>query len=416
MPPNDASAAYADVLAGTPYRALKRLGMGGMGEVFEAEHVALAKRVVVKLLRAELSKDPKLATRLKVEGQVLARLSSPYLVAVSDCGSTPAGRAFLVMERLYGRTLDLELRRRGQLPIHEAVGVALNILAGLEVVHAAGFVHRDIKASNVFLCNAAEGQKRVAKVLDFGIVKVLAAAAGGLPTMAPTGEGLVVGTPRAVSPEQARGQRVDARSDIYSVGVLLYTMVVGHDPFVHLTDMYELLQAHLEQTPSAPSSAARQPIPRELDRVILRMLEKKPDNRYASARETADALARFAAPPAPPAAVPAKNGDEDVTLAFAPVASPAAGPAAPRTAPAPSPAEVADVNEGMAPTTIYRPPTRSRPESPARAIELYTAAGSSPSPSPRRRRSRFVRVMLLSALCFWALVGLSWVLLVFLKR
>jgi eukaryotic-like serine/threonine-protein kinase len=282
-----------DRLAGTPYRAVAALGQGGMGEVFEAEHRALRKRVVVKLLRAELAHDPRFCDRLRVEAQTLAALSSPHLVAVSDLGETPDGQPYLVMERLHGRTLRQELDARGALPPREAIAIVRQVLAGLAAAHRAGIIHRDVKLDNVFLC-AAEGEAPpLVKVLDFGVAKILEQP-GASPTFeAPryaTEEGVLVGTPRSVAPEQVRCQRVDGRTDVYAAGLLLYTLVAGRGPFLY-ADLLAVLRAHLREDPAPPSQRAPRPIPPALDRAILRALAKRPEDRFPSAGAFAEALA-----------------------------------------------------------------------------------------------------------------------------
>ncbi|WP_437571449.1 serine/threonine-protein kinase [Sorangium sp. So ce542] len=298
-----------DELEGTPYRALRRLGRGGMGEVFEAEHRALRKRVVVKLVRRALAGDPRFADRLRVEAQALAAVSSPHVVAVLDLGRTPAGRPYLVMERLEGRTLGEELARRGALPVAEAIDVVRQVLAGLAAAHRVGLVHRDVKLDNVFLCapgSAAPGGGRVAKLLDFGVAKVLdggvdPGAVGAERPFAlegpayPTEAGLLVGTPRTASPEQARCRPVDARADVYAVGLLMYTLLVGHGPFAHLDDALEVLRAHVLEAPCPPSLRAAQAIPPALDRAVLRALAKRPEERFQSAEAFAAELGRIAA-------------------------------------------------------------------------------------------------------------------------
>ncbi|WP_437781586.1 serine/threonine-protein kinase [Sorangium sp. So ce1097] len=296
-----------DALEGTPYRALRALGRGGMGEVVEAEHRALRKRVVVKLVRRALADDPRFADRLRVEAQALAAVSSPHVVAVLDLGQTPAGRPYFVMERLEGWTLGEELQRRGALPVVEAIELVRQVLAGLAAAHRVGVVHRDVKLDNVFLCApgaAAPGGARVAKVLDFGVAKVLdgalADAAPGAPPAVdgpayPTDAGLLVGTPRTASPEQARCQPVDARADVYAVGLLMYTLVVGHGPFAHVEDALGVLRAHVMETPAPPSRYAAQRIPAALDRAVLKALAKRPEERFQSAEAFGEELGRIGA-------------------------------------------------------------------------------------------------------------------------
>jgi serine/threonine-protein kinase len=278
-----------DPLAGTPYRALFPLAEGGMGELFEAEQLALGKRVVVKLLREELLDDPTMEARLRLEAQVAGRLSHPNLVAVLDYGKTPAERPYLVMEKLNGRTLREELHHRGAFSIADAVAVLVQTLAGLDAVHRAGLVHRDVKLGNLFLCEPEAGH-RVVKLLDFGVVKVLARRDRmPAPLAIPTGDGCVVGTPRYVAPEQIVGI-VDPRGDLYAAGIVLYWLLTGCDPFSHHRDPLALLRAHAGEAPEPPSRRMSRPIPEALDAAILRALAKQPGDRFASAADFSAAL------------------------------------------------------------------------------------------------------------------------------
>jgi serine/threonine-protein kinase len=272
-----------------------------MGEVIEAEHAALGKRVVVKLLHAQFADRVDLVDRMRVEAQALARLAHPNLVVVNDFGQTREGRTYLVMERLWGRTLRDELRGRGALPPLEAIEYVRQALAGLAAAHDAGVVHRDVKLDNIFLCDAAAGSgdaaaRRVIKLLDFGIAKVI----GGdqrapAPLAYPTEEGIAVGTPRFFSPEQARGQRVDGRTDVYATGIVLYTLLAGRGPFDHISALFELTRAHAMEKPAPPSEYARQRIAPSLERAIMRALEKKPEDRFPSAAVFSAELAKIAA-------------------------------------------------------------------------------------------------------------------------
>ncbi|MDC0684601.1 serine/threonine-protein kinase [Sorangium atrum] len=286
------------LLDGTPYRPVRRLGRGGMGEVIEAAHVGLDKPVVVKLLHRDLNREPRLVERMRVEAQSLARLAHPNLVTVTDFGRTAEGRTFLVMERLYGRTMREELAARGALPATEALDLVTQTLAGLAAAHGAGIVHRDVKLENLFVCDADAQGRRVVKVLDFGIAKVVAPRGDGrapAPSLYQTEEGVLVGTPRYLSPEQACGLAVDARTDVYAAGVVLYTLVAGRDPFEHMRRVHELVRAHASEVPAPPSSHAPRLVPPELDRAIMRALEKRPELRFPDAAAFAAELSRIAA-------------------------------------------------------------------------------------------------------------------------
>ncbi|WP_437777697.1 serine/threonine-protein kinase [Sorangium sp. So ce1097] len=286
------------LLYGTPYRPVRRLGRGGMGEVIEAAHVGLDKPVVVKLLHRDLNREPRLVERMRVEAQSLARLAHPNLVTVTDFGRTAEGRTFLVMERLHGRTMREELAARGALPALEALDLVMQALAGLAAAHGAGIVHRDVKLENLFVCDADARGRRVVKVLDFGIAKVVAPGGDGrapAPSLYQTEEGVLVGTPRYLSPEQACGLAVDARTDVYAAGVVLYTLVAGRGPFEHVRPVHELLRAHASEIPAPPSCHAPRPVPPELDRAVMRSLEKRPELRFPDAAAFAAELSRIAA-------------------------------------------------------------------------------------------------------------------------
>jgi serine/threonine-protein kinase len=323
-----------------------------MGEVVLAEHLGLGKQVVIKLLHEQFIKDSTVAQRMQVEARSLAALASPHIVQVTDFGQTVTGRTYIVMERLVGRTLGVELRERGALPVVEAIGYVVQVLTGLEAAHAMGIIHRDIKPDNIFLCDATKDSPRTIKILDFGLAKVLDVATNvGRPAIPhlQTEQGGVVGTPRVVAPEQACGKPVDARTDVYATGMLLYTLIAGRGPFAHLTDMIELLKANVMEQPDPPSRIAEQRIPPALDAAILRALAKSPADRFPSAEAFATELRRIAATLANPRsasteplpvtagaaravsanAAPQRNtrndGDDDPTVQLSGAATAAAG-------------------------------------------------------------------------------------------
>src|SRR5690606_3770089 len=266
------------------YRAIQELGRGGMGEVFLCEHVGLGSKVVVKLLHAELSDKSALVDRMRLEAQALARLNQPNIVRVTDFDRTPTGRPFFVMEFLPGRSLaDLVAERGGVLPVPEAVNMVRQALAGLGAAHQAGMVHRDIKLDNLFVADATghDGQVRpTIKILDFGVAKVLAPTGDApAPLAVPTKTGMVVGTPLFFAPEQARGQKLDHRADIYAMGLVLYNLLAGRGPFDDAANITEMARAHVFKVPDPPSRLAPQPVSAELDAIVLRAVQKKPEDR-----------------------------------------------------------------------------------------------------------------------------------------
>ena len=300
------SASQSDPLAGTAYRAVRRIGKGAMGDVFEAEHTGLRRRVAVKLLSPLLVADPVFVDRLRLEAQALASIRHPNVVLVHDHATTPAGVPYLVMELLHGRTLHELWRERGTLPLLEALALMDQICAGLAVIHAAGLTHRDLKPANVFLCDSEQRGRPLVKLLDFGIVKVTRRQSGAVaPLLHPTEQGQMIGTPRFMAPEQVRGDGCDARTDIYAAGVLLYMLLAGRDPFHHHRGEVALLTAHAMEPPPPPSIVAPQPIPAAVEAVILRALAKRPADRFASVADFAAALraagpGASTTPPRPP--------------------------------------------------------------------------------------------------------------------
>ncbi len=287
--------ALAAELADTPYVPLQIIGRGGMGALIEVEHKNLRRKLVMKILRE--SGRPDLEDRLRVEAHALAQLSHPNVLGIVDFARTPTGRPFLVAERLFGRTLREHLEHHGRLSVVEAVDLTRQALAGLSAAHRLGIVHRDVKLENLFVCDTHEGPL-VLKVIDFGIAKIVEAEPGrGLavePPMVPTDEGMMMGTPSFMSPEQITSTSVDHRADLYGMGVVLYRLLVGRHPFV-CNDALEYARAHAMQIPEPPSKLV--PLPPGLDAVVLKALEKRPDDRYATAKDMIVALDPFMVQP-----------------------------------------------------------------------------------------------------------------------
>ncbi|HYQ40475.1 MAG TPA: protein kinase [Polyangiaceae bacterium] len=271
-----------EVIAGTRYRVLGLIGVGGMGSVYEVEHIELGKRFVLKALLRELSRRDDLVHRLRNEWRALARLQHESIVNVTDAGTSGNGVPFYVMERLDGDTLAEVLRQKRRLHVLDAVNVAASVLEALSAAHDIGIIHRDVKPANVFIVSGGG-----VKLLDFGIAKIADA------TEVVTARGLAVGTPRYMSPEQARGERVDGRSDIYASALILYEMIAGVGPFDDVHEANELLLAHLARE-APPLSSWVKGVSPELDRFLTSMLAKDYRQRPAHAREAAEFLRNFA--------------------------------------------------------------------------------------------------------------------------
>jgi serine/threonine-protein kinase len=267
------------ILQGTPFRAVARLGRGGMGEIYEARGPFGGVPVVVKVLRADLADQEELGERLRREGELLQWLSHPNIVVSHGHGTTAEGRPYVVLERLVGSTLRQELTRRGALPLREAVVYTRQLLAALGAVHRAGLVHRDVKPGNVMVCSA--GSLTRLKLLDFGVAKVAGDARRLVgPIAFPTREGVCLGTPRYFSPEQASGLDVDRRTDIYAAGMLLYTLLAGRGPFDDVVGVDRLLEAHIATAAPPPSRFMSTPLDRAVEAVVLRAIAKNPADRF----------------------------------------------------------------------------------------------------------------------------------------
>jgi eukaryotic-like serine/threonine-protein kinase len=274
--------AVSDTLIGTlfdgRYQIQRKLGAGGMANVYLAEDQELGRRVAIKILNDRHANDEQFVERFRREAKNAAALSHPNIVSIYDRGEAE-GTYYIAMEYLDGRSLKELILSRGDAPIAVVVEYARQILSALRFAHRHGIVHRDIKPHNVLV----DGEGRV-KVTDFGIAR-----AG---TSQMTEAGSIVGTAQYLSPEQARGGDVDQRSDLYSLGVLMYEMLTGEVPFSGDTPV-EIAMKHLSQTPATPSSR-RPNIPHELDMVVMRALAKDPEDRYQTAGEMEADLDRVA--------------------------------------------------------------------------------------------------------------------------
>lgn len=263
------------------FRIEREIGTGGMGAVYLATHLDLERPVAVKIIRREFAGDAEVAERFLREARTMAKLRHPNAAMIFDAGNLPDGRHFIVMEFVEGETLSQALARDGRFSFTQAVNIATQICDVLEEAHRLGIIHRDLKPSNILL------GKRGVCVLDFGVAKVLASSAESTATHASTGSGQLVGTPRYMSPEQCLGQRVGARSDLYSLGVLLYEMLAGRPPFVD--PLQSALLVKQATAPAPPLPRLRQDIPRSLALAVHTLLAKRPEDRPRTAA-TAKAL------------------------------------------------------------------------------------------------------------------------------
>jgi beta-lactam-binding protein with PASTA domain/tRNA A-37 threonylcarbamoyl transferase component Bud32 len=263
---------------GDRYEVESRLGSGGMAEVWQGHDRVLNRRVAIKTLLPQFARDASFVDRFRREAQAAARLNHPGIVSVYDSG-TDGDTPYIVMEYVEGRTLAEFLGAGKRTPPMQAAQITHGIAEALAAAHAQGVIHRDIKPANVMVTR--EGK---VLVMDFGIARLISG-----PETAPQ-TSAVMGTASYLSPEQAQGQPVDARTDIYSLGVVLYEMLTGRPPFTGDSPM-AIAYKQVNATPPAPSSA-NPDVPPELDAVVMRALSKNPANRYQTAQEFADDLER----------------------------------------------------------------------------------------------------------------------------
>ena len=303
--PDDEDPIIGQLLDGS-YEVLRVIGEGGMGRVYEARHTRLhTKRFAVKLLHHELARQPEVVTRFQREAEAASVLTHPNVVGVYDVNTSADGRPYIVAELLQGEELGSYLDRLGRLPAVEAVHIVRQVCHALGAAHAHGIVHRDVKPENVFLA----GPNATVKVLDFGISKVSETSDGLTKT------GTVMGTPDYMAPEQARGDRVDARADIYAVGAILYRALTGRKPFEG-SDPMAILTAVLTQEPERPSTLEPS-IPLSLELVVQRTMAKNANERFGTMDALEQALAPFDAPdahlpaPSPKQVVEVPSGPPD---------------------------------------------------------------------------------------------------------
>lgn len=268
------------------YRLKQKLGSGGMGEVYLAEHQLLRRPCAIKLIRPERADDQRTLKRFEREVRAMATLTHPNTVEIYDYGHSEDGTFYYVMEYLPGLTLEEIVHRYGPLPPERVVYFLRQICGALHEAHTIGLVHRDIKPSNIIVCERG-GVHDVAKLLDFGLVKALK---DSNPPTRLTIEGAIAGTPLYMSPEQAAiSRQLDQRSDLCSLGGVAYFLLTGRPPFVRDTTM-QLFAAHISE-PVEPLHILRPDVPEDLEAVVLRCLEKDPAKRYPDARSLERALA-----------------------------------------------------------------------------------------------------------------------------
>jgi eukaryotic-like serine/threonine-protein kinase len=262
------------------YRLEGLIGEGGMGAVYRARSEA-GREVAIKVLLEERATQPDVRARFQREWSVLTKIEHPNVVRLVDYPRSSAGPLYYVMELLTGRTLAEQLDRAEKLPLGDALRLFRELASGLGAVHAAGIVHRDVKPLNVFLADSPDDPEGFnAKILDFGLARVVGSQI--------TGSGLMVGTPAYAAPEQASGDSVDVRVDVYALGLVMYRVLTGQHPFS--TDDQVATLGHQLLSPPPPLSWLDEAVPVDLEALVLRMLRKRPDARPQSMEEVASEL------------------------------------------------------------------------------------------------------------------------------
>ncbi|MBW8799307.1 MAG: protein kinase [Streptomyces sp.] len=352
-------------LAGGRYQLRDLLGEGGMASVHLAYDTVLDRQVAIKTLHTELGREQAFRERFRREAQAVAKLTHTNIVSVFDTGEDALDGStmpYIVMEYVEGRplgsVLDEDVRQYGAMPADKALKITADVLAALEISHEMGLVHRDIKPGNVMMT-----KRGVVKVMDFGIARAMQS---GVTSMTQTG--MVVGTPQYLSPEQALGRGVDARSDLYSVGIMLFQLVTGRLPF-DADSPLAIAYAHVQEEPVAPSTVNRA-LPPAVDALVARALKKNPNERFPTAESMRDECLRVAAslqPAAPsivPGIAPTQSGAGVGSAVFPPVGQATPAPPGPvqtpyQPAPAPHPYGPA------APSPAYGYPQQAGYQTPA---------------------------------------------------
>ncbi len=267
------------------YRIEERLNEGGMGTVYRATHVLMDKTVAIKVLRASLAADEKIVARFSREARAASRISHPHALSVTDFGEAENGVVFLVMEYLSGQTLKEVIRNEGPMALPRVVEIIRQVGGALDAAHEQGVVHRDLKSENIMLLGNSGPD--YAKVLDFGIAKIKEVEGAYDPGL--TAPDLVIGTPQYMSPEQcSQSPDIDARSDLYSLGVIVFEMLVGHVPFSGGSPT-AIMMKHLQE-PSPSVLEERNDLPAAVGRVVTRAMAKRPEDRYQTVGEMVEDL------------------------------------------------------------------------------------------------------------------------------
>ncbi len=272
-------------ILGERFQVIELIGQGGSGTIYRAEHTTLRRRVAIKVLHNELSRDDLAVERFRREATTVAEIDNEHIVEVHDFGRTSDGRLYLAMEMLEGETLDSVLAREKQLSVERTADILIQVGEALMEAHAIGYVHRDMRPRNLYLA-VRRGKANFVKLLDFGLAKLVEGDAQA----ASTSLGMTFGDPRYMSPEQARGDRIDRRADIYQLGCIAYEMLTGAPPFTG-NRVFDILSKQVTEVPQ-PLPTRRPGVPLWMEAAVAKMLAKDPENRFATTTRMVEALRR----------------------------------------------------------------------------------------------------------------------------
>jgi serine/threonine-protein kinase len=351
------------------FKIVQRIGKGGMGAVYKAEQPAMGRHVAVKILHRNLASRPDLVSRFRREARAMSRLTHPNTVRVFLYGQLENQALYIVMEYLEGLNLHQITKRQGPMALDRAARILIQCCGALEEAHHAGIIHRDLKPENILLTEQG-GMTDFPKILDFGLAKVHDIDLAGSSPL--TQEGMVFGTPEFMSPEQAKGNTLDSRSDLYSLGTILYEMITGKLPF-EARNPADYIRHHIKSPPIPVTQRVPElQFPPELDAFFARVLAKERETRFQSANELAEALGPFAGNFSIP-------GRPPITSDFQ---APGHAPSGPVSGPF-----LPFVASGPALQAIQQAPAQQAPAQPPVATQAPTQVVAPPQGPPKRASS-----------------------------
>src|SRR4051794_13467009 len=395
---------YADKPIDGKYRIVQRLGIGGMGEVFKVEHTFLGSTRVVKIIRAQISSSSDAHDRFLREARLATKVQHPNVATLHDFSALPDGSHYMVWEFIEGQNLAQVLKQRGMLAPRHAVRIAIQALAGLEAIHRAGIVHRDISPENLMITHAGEGDEFV-KIIDLGVAKAAESE------VAMTQTGMFVGKFRYASPEHLgflpAGERIDGRADLYSLAVVLFEMVTGRPPFEATSPHEYIIHHSRDEYVSSPDLDRITGNP-ALQKVLARALDRDRNRRFATAREFSEALAAIEStlPDEPPAAPAPFDADATMktqrTMGGQTIAPPSADapPTIITSTPPPPPIAPPVTRQATVPARpVPPPPPPPAPDAPPTVIDPMPM----PPPAPRSNTGTIIAVSIIVLLLLGAM-------------